>query len=59
MSYRGWNGKDDSDAPNRLLDALATLGRNGISEDLVVGLNDSGMTFDEITDYLDRIDKRD
>jgi hypothetical protein len=58
MSYYGWNGKDDSDAPDRLLDALVALGRNGISEDLVVRLNDSGMTFDEIADYIDRIDNR-
>ena len=58
MSYYGWNGKDDSDAPNRLLDALVALGRNGISEDLVVRLNDSGMTFEEIADYIDRIDRR-
>lgn len=58
MSYYGWNGKDDSDAPNRLLDALVALGRNGISEDQVVRLNGSDMTFDEIADYIDRIDNR-
>jgi len=58
MSYYNWNGKDDFDTPNRLLDALVALGRDGISEDLIVRLNDSGMTFDEIADYLDGIDKR-
>jgi len=58
MSYYGWNGKDDSDAQDRLLDALVALGRNGISEKLIIRLNDSGMTFDKIADYLDRIDKR-
>lgn len=58
MSYYNWSGEDDTDAPNRLLDALVALGRDGISEDLIVKLNDSGMTFDEIADYLDRIDKK-
>jgi len=58
MSYFGWNGEDDSEASNRLLDALGALGRDGISENLIIRLNDSGATFDEIADYLDRIDKR-
>jgi hypothetical protein len=58
MSYFGWNGEDDSDAPNRLLDALVALGRDGIGENLIIRLNDSGATFDEIADCLDRIDKR-
>jgi hypothetical protein len=57
MSYHNWNGKDDFDVPNRLLDALTTLGRDGISENLIIRLNDSGATFDEIADCLDRIDK--
>jgi hypothetical protein len=57
MSYYNWNGKDDSDAPNRLLDALVALGRDSISENLIIQLNDSGATFDEIADYLDRIVK--
>jgi hypothetical protein len=58
MAHYGWNGKDDSDAQDRLLDALVALGRNGISEKLIIRLNDSGMAFDKIADYLDRIDKR-
>jgi len=58
MAHYGWNGKDDYDAQDRLLDALVALGRNGISEKLIIRLNDSGMTFDKIADYLDRIDKR-
>ena len=58
MVHYGWNGKDDSDAPDRLLDALVALGRDAISENLIIRLNDTGMTFEEIADYLDRIDKR-
>jgi hypothetical protein len=53
MSYYGWNGKDDPDAARRLLAALIALRRVGISDDLIV-LNDSGSTFDEIADFLDR-----
>ena len=56
MSYFNWNGKDDSDAPDRLLDALVALGHDAISENLIIRLNDSGMTFDEMADYLDRIE---
>jgi hypothetical protein len=53
MSYYGWNGKDDPDAARRLLAALVVLRHVGIRDDLVT-LNDSGATFDEIADYLDR-----
>jgi hypothetical protein len=58
MSYFSWNGKDDSDSPDQLLDALVALKSDSISENLIIRLNDSGATFDEIADYLDRIDKR-
>ena len=58
MSYYGWNGKDDSNAPKQLLDALVAIGRESISENLIIRLNDSGVTFDGIADYLDRIEKR-
>ena len=58
MSYFNWNGRNDSDAPDRLLDALVALGHDAISENLIIRLNDSGMTFEEIADYLDRIEKR-
>jgi hypothetical protein len=57
MSYFGWNGKDEPVATNRLLDALVALGREGVSENLITRLNDSGAKFDEIADYLDRIEK--
>lgn len=55
MSYFGWNGKDDSAASGKLLGALIVLRHNNINEDLFIRLNDSGATFDEIADYLDRI----
>ena len=53
MSYFGWNGKEDTHAASRLLDASITLRHVGISTSLVIRLNDSGMSFDEIADYLD------
>lgn len=59
MSYYGWTGKDDSDAPKRLSDAFIALGRAGFSENLIIRLNDSGMTFDEIAYYLDRTQLKD
>ncbi|HZD35543.1 MAG TPA: hypothetical protein VE130_10090 [Nitrososphaeraceae archaeon] len=36
MSYFGWNGKDDSNAPKQLLDVLVALGRESISEKLII-----------------------
>ena len=49
----GWNGKDDVRASRKLLSAFIALTHTGVSKDLVVQLNDSGCTFDEIADYLD------
>ena len=57
MSYFGWNGKDDSDAASKLLGALIALRHAGIDRNLLIEMNDSGFTFAEIADYLDRIDK--
>lgn len=57
MSYFGWDGTDDFDTAKVLFAALGELKRAGIDEDLLIDLNDSGHTFDEIADYLDRIDK--
>jgi hypothetical protein len=53
MSYFGWNGEDDIRASRKLLSAFIALTHAGVSKDLVVQLNDSGMSFDEIADYLD------
>ncbi|MGB7960187.1 MAG: hypothetical protein WCF46_09865 [Nitrososphaeraceae archaeon] len=54
MSYYGWNGKGDSQAAGKLLDVTNTLRQAGIRRDFVVKLNDSGLTFGEIADNLDR-----
>lgn len=54
MSYHGWNGKDDSNAGGKLLSALVALRYAGVSKELIIRLNDSGASFDEIADYLDR-----
>jgi hypothetical protein len=53
MSYYGWDGKHKSDAARRC--AFRALKSAGTDKDIVVQLNDSGATFDEIADYLDRI----
>jgi len=53
MSYLGWDGKDDVRASRKLLSAFIALTHAGVSKDLVVRLNDSGMSFDEIAEYLD------
>ena len=57
MSYYGWNGRDDSQAASKLLGTLIALRSAGIDKNSLVEMNDSGFTFDEIADYLDRIDE--
>ena len=57
MSFYGWDGKDNLDAAKRLLAALVELKDAGIDEGLLIDLNDSGYSFDEISDYLDRVEK--
>ena len=54
MSYYGWNGKDDSHAASKLLGALIALRYTGIDRNLLIEMNDSGYSFDEIADYLDK-----
>ncbi|HZA69516.1 MAG TPA: hypothetical protein VE548_07430 [Nitrososphaeraceae archaeon] len=53
MSYFGWNGKDDVRASRKLLSAFIALTHAGVNKDLVIQLNDCGMSFNEIADYLD------
>ena len=43
-----------SNAERRLYAALVALRQAGISKELLIELNDSGATFDDIADYLDR-----
>ena len=56
MSYYGWDGRDDSDAAKLLLAASIQMKHAVIDEGLQIDLNDSGYTFDEIADYLDRVE---
>lgn len=53
MSYYGWNGKDDSHAASKLLGALIALRCAGIDKNLLIDMNDSGYSFDEMADYLE------
>jgi hypothetical protein len=51
------NGKHDSDTSRRLQNALHVLKDDYISNDIVIELNDSDVTFDEIAIYLGSSDK--
>jgi hypothetical protein len=53
MSYFGWYGKHDSDSSDSLQIALHVLKDAGIRSGIVIKLNNSGKTFDEIADYID------
>jgi hypothetical protein len=57
MSYYGWNGKDDSQASGKLLGALIALRYAGVNKNLLIEMNDSGYTFEEIADYLNELKK--
>ena len=57
MSYYGWNGKDDSNASSKLLGTLIALRQAGIDRNLLIEMNDSGFSFDEIANYLDRVNE--
>ena len=56
MSYYGWKGKADSHPAEKLLGASIALRHTGVSKDFIIRLNDSGSTFNEIVDYLDRVE---
>jgi hypothetical protein len=57
MSYFGWNGRDDSQSTSKLLGTLIALRSVDIDKNLVIEMNDSGFTFDEIADFIDQINK--
>ena len=60
MSYYGWNGKRDSDSfdvARSLTSTLHALKYTGVQIDFIAQLNDSGVTFDEIADFLDKVDR--
>ena len=52
MSYYGWNGQDESLSTRRSLSELIGIRHTDIDMNLIIDLNDSGWTFDEIADYL-------
>jgi hypothetical protein len=43
---------------HELILCLGELRRAGIDENLLMDLNDLGYTFDEIADYLDRVESQ-
>jgi hypothetical protein len=55
MSYFGWDGRDDLRDSRKFLSAFNALSHAGFNKDLVVQLNDAGMSFDGIADYLDQL----
>jgi hypothetical protein len=55
MSYYGWDGEIDSRASRKVLRAFIALTNAGLNKDLIIQLNDSGMSFNEIADYVDRV----
>jgi hypothetical protein len=54
MSYYGLSGKDDSQAASQLLGTLIALRCAGVDKNLLIEMNDSGLSFDEIADYIDK-----
>jgi hypothetical protein len=56
MSYYGWNGnsKYGFEVARSSLATLVALRREGVSYWAVIEMNDSGATFGEIADYMDR-----
>lgn len=57
MSYYGWDGRDQSFAISKLLGTIIALRQAGINKNLLIELNDSGYSFEEIADYLDQINQ--
>jgi hypothetical protein len=55
MSYFGWDGRVDIGTANDFLAASHALKHAGIEEDLLIEMNESGLTFDEIADNLDKV----
>ena len=55
MSYYGWDGVDKIDAGKKLSATLIALRYADVDKNLLIEMNDSGLSFDEIADYLDKI----
>jgi hypothetical protein len=58
MSYYGWNGCDFFGIVRSLICTLHLLKNAGLQIEFIAQLNDSGKTFDEIADFLDKVGKR-
>jgi hypothetical protein len=56
MSYYGWDGHSDTSKSMKI--ALNSLKEADIRRSTIIKLNDSGKTFDEIAEYLDRRNSR-
>ena len=54
VSWNWWDGKHNSDMTKSLQATYHALKKANISDDIIIELNDSGVTFDEIADFLDR-----
>jgi hypothetical protein len=53
MSYFDWNGKDDGNAERSLTATSIALGRAGVSKESLKEMNDCGLTFEQLANYLD------
>ena len=55
MSYYGWDCKCITNAERKVICCINQhYERAGMSKELLIELNDSGATFEDIADYLDR-----
>ena len=57
MSYYGWNGRDFFGIARSLIYTLKLLKNAGVQIGFIAQLNDSGKTFDQIADFLDKVGK--
>ncbi len=55
MSYFGWDGSQNYLAANDIIAVFYELKQAGVDGELLMDLNDSGFTFNEIADFLDRM----
>jgi hypothetical protein len=53
MSYFGWDGSQNYLAANDIIAVFYELKQVGVDGELLIDLNDSGFTFNEIADYID------
>ena len=56
LLWLGWR-RNSRASSKKLLSGLIALTHAGVSKDLVIQLNDSGMSFNDIADYLDQLNE--